>query len=183
MDEKARKWIETGYEHFALYGPENLSIDKIAKDVGAARTTFYYYFGDFDLFIDDLLSWHINLANQIKEKVFEHCANYIPDFISLIAKNKTTVLFHKQLVKNRNNPKYLLTYNQGNNIVDNATLDLWSKDFGISGDKDFRMAVYSLLRDSFYNRITVETLDYDSIIKLIIEIREVTTKLIANQLK
>ena len=30
-DKTKQIWIEKGYEHFALYGPENLSINKISK--------------------------------------------------------------------------------------------------------------------------------------------------------
>jgi hypothetical protein len=136
-----------------------------------------------DSYIDELLAMHLDEANKIKDSVVNNCKSYIPDFIRLISEKKITVLFNKRLVKNRSIPKYLLTYNHINNIVDNVTLDLWSEDFGISGDRDFRLAVYSLLRDSFYNRITIESMEYDSLIKIIHEIREVTVKLIQNNLK
>ena len=46
-------WIEKGYEHFGLYGPEMLSIKKIAKELSIARTSFNYYFKGKDEFIDD----------------------------------------------------------------------------------------------------------------------------------
>lgn len=183
MDDKTKKWLEIGYKQFALTGPENLSIDKIAKEVGAARTAFYYHFSDIDSFIDELLAMHLGEANKIKENVIKNCKSYIPDYIKLISEKKIQVLFNKRLVKNRSIPKYLLTYNHINNIVDNATLDLWSADFGISGDRDFRLAVYSLLRDSFYNRITIDSMDFDSLIDIIHEIREITAKLIQNNLK
>ncbi len=30
-------WLEKGYEHFALYGPRNLSINKLSKSVGLSE--------------------------------------------------------------------------------------------------------------------------------------------------
>ena len=38
--ESIQKWIEKGYEHFALYGPENISINKISKEIGFSRASF-----------------------------------------------------------------------------------------------------------------------------------------------
>jgi len=57
-----QKWIEKGYEHFALFGPENLSINKLSKEMGVSRASFYHYFGDMDIFIEKLLDmhWHIS---------------------------------------------------------------------------------------------------------------------------
>jgi len=40
-------WIEKGYEQFALYGPNHLSINQLSKEVGFSRASFYHHFGDF----------------------------------------------------------------------------------------------------------------------------------------
>jgi len=50
------KWLEEGYEEFAQDGPENLSINQIAKKIGASRSSFYHHFAEIDLFIDELLA-------------------------------------------------------------------------------------------------------------------------------
>ena len=36
-DNSKHKWIEKGYEHFALYGPEKISINAISKEIGLLR--------------------------------------------------------------------------------------------------------------------------------------------------
>lgn len=51
-------WIKMGYEHFAFYGPQNLSINKISKEIGSPRASFYHYFGDIDIFTEELLNMH-----------------------------------------------------------------------------------------------------------------------------
>jgi len=43
-----QEWLDKGYEHFALYGPENLSINKISKEVGFSRASFYHHFGNIE---------------------------------------------------------------------------------------------------------------------------------------
>ena len=57
-DKTKQIWIEKGYEHFALYGPENFSINKISKTIGLSRASFYHHFGDIDIFVDELLAKH-----------------------------------------------------------------------------------------------------------------------------
>jgi AcrR family transcriptional regulator len=39
-------WLEKGYAHFAEYGPRNLSINKLSKDIGLSRASFYHHFGE-----------------------------------------------------------------------------------------------------------------------------------------
>jgi AcrR family transcriptional regulator len=180
MTEKSAQWIETGYEHFALYGPQNITIEKIAEETGLARTSFYYYFGDLNSFIDELLYQHLQNAEKFKNDILNNCKSYIPDYIRLIEKYKIQVLFNKRLADNSSNPKYLLTFNHVNNIVDNAALELWAESFGIKGERNFLMAVYSLLRDSYYTRMSIDNLDYDSIIKDIGEIRETIGRIISS---
>lgn len=172
MSEASEHWIETGYKHFALYGPQNISVEKIADETSLARTSFYYYFVDLNTFTDELLNKHLYFAENLKNDILNSCQNYIPDYIRLIEKYKIQVLFNKRLADNSNNPKYLLTFNHVNNIVDNAALDLWAESFGIKGDRNFLLAVYSLLRDSYYTRLSIDTLNYNSIIKDINELRE-----------
>jgi len=179
MSETSEHWIETGYKHFALYGPQNISIEKIAEETGLARTSFYYYFVDLKSFIDELLNKHLYFAENLKNDILNSCQNYIPDYIRLIEKYKIQILFNKRLADNKSNPKYLLTFNHVNNIVDYASLDLWAESFGIKGDRNFLMAVYSLLRDSYYTRISVDNLNYDSILKNIDELREIMSGIIS----
>ena len=56
------KWLEEGYKQFAASGPDKLSINKISKAIGSSRASFYHHFGDTEVFIDELLTMHWNIA-------------------------------------------------------------------------------------------------------------------------
>jgi len=178
MNKKNVRWLEIGYKHFAMFGPENLNIDRMAQESGLSRTSFYYHFDSLTTFIDSLLEKHVEEGKKIRSSVKTGCKNFIPDFIHIICNNRFTVIFNKQLSINRKVPEYLLAYNHFNNIVDYATLDLWAEDFSIRGDKEFLFAVFSMLRETFYNRITLDSLEYDTIKTIILDIRQLISKLI-----
>ncbi len=50
MTEKQEIWIIKGYETFALFGEKVLKIEKLAKDVGISKSSFYHHFADLDIF-------------------------------------------------------------------------------------------------------------------------------------
>lgn len=78
-------WIEKGYEHFGLYGPEMLSVKKIAKELSIARTSFNCHFGSKEKFIDDLFIE----AGKLQ------CKKYIPDLHQLLLAFPAGLKFHK----------------------------------------------------------------------------------------
>ena len=43
-DTSKQLWIEKGYEHFALFGPDNISINAISKELESPRASFYHHF-------------------------------------------------------------------------------------------------------------------------------------------
>ncbi len=55
-DTSKQKWLDKGYEHFALYGPESISINKISKEINSSRACFYHYFGDIEV-LDSILKF------------------------------------------------------------------------------------------------------------------------------
>ena len=77
-------WIEKGFEHFGLCGPDMLSIKKIANELSLARTSFNYHFKRKDDFTDDLLSFHCELHGQFIEAGKMNCKKYIPDLHKML---------------------------------------------------------------------------------------------------
>ena len=78
-DRNRKLWIEKGYEHFALYVPDNLSILKISKEIGLPRTSFYYYFADREDMIEQLLIMHYKTTDLYTAAFKEQCKVLIPD--------------------------------------------------------------------------------------------------------
>jgi AcrR family transcriptional regulator len=102
-----QKWIEKGYEHFALYGPENLSILKISKEIGLPRTSFYYYFADKEDMIEQLLILHYKNTDLYMAAFKDQCKVLIPDLYGLLEQLQTGIKFHRQLFVNRHIPSYI----------------------------------------------------------------------------
>ena len=79
MKKAKGKWLEEGYKHFALCGPQSLSIKKISESLGASRASFYHYFGDLDVFTEELLGMHLKVADSFHEKPKDVSAeNWLP---------------------------------------------------------------------------------------------------------
>lgn len=136
--EKTRQlWLEKGYEHFALYGPENLSINKISKETGSPRACFYHYFGDIDVFIEELLNRHLQICQQFNIIGKRTCKNYIPDLYILLEQYPIPLKFNKQLFINRSNPIYnylfIKVYNDSSKIF---ILNLFAKQFGLKDNME-----------------------------------------------
>ena len=83
-DKTRQLWIEKGYEHFALFGPENLSINKISKEIGSSRASFYHHFGDIDVFIEELLDMHWQVNQQFFSAGASKCKKLFPDLYLLL---------------------------------------------------------------------------------------------------
>ena len=80
-----QKWLEKGYEHFALYGHENLSINKISKEIGSSRASSYHYFGDIEVFIEELLDMHWKIHQQFFSGGALECKKLFPDLYLLLS--------------------------------------------------------------------------------------------------
>jgi AcrR family transcriptional regulator len=106
-------WIKTGYEIFALSGISSLKIESLAKNVGISKSSFYHHFGDLELFIEDLLNYHIQQSCLIANK--ENNAKTIdPDLIDILVEHKTDLLFNRQLRINREEKRFFEILNKSN---------------------------------------------------------------------
>lgn len=99
-------WIEKGYEHFALYGPENLSINKLSKSMGLSRASFYHYFGEIGVFTEELLTRHWQIIHQFNTLGKEKCTHLFPDLYELLEQYPVPLQFSLQLFHHRSTPAY-----------------------------------------------------------------------------
>lgn len=106
QDDPKKRWIECGYRQFALYGPDNLSIKQISKELDVARTSFYHHFGDIHLFIDDLLAYHWRIVEYFNTLAAQHCRQLIPDIYLALEKFPVELQFNLQLFHHRHNPAF-----------------------------------------------------------------------------
>jgi len=153
-----KKWIEKGYEHFALYGPNDLSINKISKEIDSPRASFYHHFGDIEMFIDKLLDLHMEIAIKYIGGAAEKCQNLFPDVYLLLEQFPIPLKFNRQLFLNRSIPKYNFLFVKTYNISANKFMvKLFAKEFGLKNNRDTH-DLWIIVGESWYSRIDVNNL-------------------------
>ena len=178
-----QKWIEKGYEHFALYGPENLSINKISKEIGSPRASFYHYFGDIDVFIEELfdLHWQINL--QFFAVGALECKKYLPDVYILLEQYPVPLQFSKQLFLNRNKPDYNFLFMKTYNASAKAfILKLFSEQYGLKHKNEDTYNLWLTFGESWYSRLDTNDLSAANMQQLAEEVISSVLKFVSSSL-
>lgn len=159
-DTSKQRWIEKGYEHFALYGPENISINAISKEIGSPRASFYHHFSDMEVFINFLLETHLDVIQSFVKEGKEYCDRLWPDYFQFLMKFPLGLRFQRQIFMNRHLPKfgYMFTKIQGETSK-GFVLDLFIKQFDLKIEREDAARLWITLTESWYSRINPEQLD------------------------
>ena len=153
-----QKCINKGYEHFALYGPENLSINKISKEIGSSRASFYHHFGDIDGFIEELLDMHWQIIQQFNLTGKKECKKYFPDVYILLEQNPIPLKFNRHLFINRSIPVYnYLFIKTLNEVSKEFLLKLFSEEFSLKNNEETNNLLVTV-SESWYSRLDTNDL-------------------------
>ena len=174
-------WIEKGYEHFGLYGPDSLSIKLIAQELDIARTSFNYYFLDKEEFCDELIEKHYDLVHQFCNAGKLHCKKYLPDLHALILAFPIGLKFQKQLFNHRDIAKFNEVYMKCNEMGDHKfALRLFMDYYKLPlADKEAAL-LHGSLTDTWYSRLDINDLTLEKLIDSTEEIMQTILKLMAN---
>jgi AcrR family transcriptional regulator len=160
------KWLEEGYRQFADYGPDKLSINQISKEIGSSRASFYHYFGDIDVFIDELLSMHWKIIEAFHEVAKKRCTKLVPDLYNELARHPESLRFNLQLFHNRHIPDYnyifIRTYETGAKAF---ALKLFKAHFKLKLDDHEAYKLWLTLGEAWYSRLDPNDLSHESIRK------------------
>ena len=178
-----QKWIEKGYEHFALYGPENLSINKLSKELGSSRASFYHHFGDIEVFIEELLDMHWQINQQFCSIGTRECKKYIPDLYLILEQFPIPLQFSKQLFLNRDKPGFnylfMKTYNASSKAF---MLKLFTEQFGLHQNDEDIYDLWLTVGESWYSRLDTNNLSAEKMQQLAEEIMNTVLKFISSDL-
>lgn len=152
-------WIKVGYETFAVSGPHGLKIEPLAKKVGKSKSSFYHFFADLEIFIDDLLNYHIQQSRIIAEKE-QNAKNIHPELINILIEHKIDLLFNRQLRINRDRKIFFDVLVKSNEIVGNSFVMLWVKDLELNLTQKQLESIFELALENFYLQINTETLNH-----------------------
>lgn len=152
-------WIKTGYECFALSGQSGLKIEPLSKKVGKNKSSFYHYFVDLDLYIDELLLYHIKQSYIIAEKE-QNAKSITPELINIIVEHKTDILFNRQLRINRSNKKLHACLEKSNEIIGNGFVVLWVKELDLKVTQKQVESIFELALENFYLQVNDDNLNH-----------------------
>ncbi len=182
-DRTKQIWIEKGYEHFAFYGPDNLSINKLSKEIGSPRASFYHHFGDIEIFIEELLDIHWQINQQFCSIGALECKKFFPDLYLLLEQYPIPLQFSRQLFLNRLNPAFnylfLRTYNASARAF---ILKLFSEQFGLHQNDEDTNNLWLTVGESWFSRLDINNLSAEKMQKLAEEIMNSVLKFISSGL-
>jgi AcrR family transcriptional regulator len=166
-------WIEKGYEHFGLYGPERLSIKLIAQEHDIARTSFNYYFLNKEEFCDELIEKHYDLVHQFCDAGKLHCKKYLPDLHALILAFPDALKFMKQLFNHRHNDEYNVVFVKCNEMVEQAfALRLFMDYYKLPLTVQEAAQLHASLTDTWYSRLDIDDLKLEKSTSAVEEIMQ-----------
>jgi AcrR family transcriptional regulator len=158
-ENSATKWLETGYTIFAREGPDGIQIEKIARLLALNKSSFYHYFGTFEIFYELLVQHHYNRIDMaMKDAQVATCLD--PDYLEIVVKHKVTFMFQMQLTRYKSNALFSKACSRVNQKMDESVILLWNKHLGVIDNDDLSLLFLGFVRDSFYARVSFENFNY-----------------------
>jgi AcrR family transcriptional regulator len=176
------KWLETGYRHFAEFGPDQLSIKRIASEMDVSRSTFYNHFADKENLIEALLEKHMMLTESFKDGVRERCKVYSPDLFVLLAQYPESIKFHRQLFLNRHNPVCNMVFTSIQEKINQVTVPLFKAFYEFNVHYHTAEDLYNSLVDSWYAKMDTDDLTAGSMQLLSDEIAGTLVRFVKSRL-
>ncbi|MCA0959701.1 TetR/AcrR family transcriptional regulator [Muricauda ruestringensis] len=150
-------WLETGYKFFAYEGPKGLKVERLSKEVGKNKSSFYHLFADLEVFTERLLEFHLSRAKNISTK--ESYAKNEEELISIIIEHKIDLLFNRQLRIHRSHPEFKKYLDRIFQFSVQGLLPVWKNIISLSENGALAQMVLHLSLENFYLQITDETLN------------------------
>jgi AcrR family transcriptional regulator len=151
-----QNWIDKGYELFTHSGPDGIKVETLARKMHVSKSSFYYHFGDQETFLELLLEEHYHITERFGADA-KQCKAFVPDFIDVMLKYQSAILFQRQLRIHRENLDFQLAYQRAADTVNREMLPIWAKHMGIDSDMNFARSLYTVIEDSFYERVREKT--------------------------
>jgi AcrR family transcriptional regulator len=176
-------WLEEGYRQFALYGPDNLNIKKISEAIDTSRASFYHYFGDIDVFTEELLAMHWGIVDNFNKTGKSTCQKLFPDLYNLLAEHAIPLQFSMQLFHHRSNPAFnylfIKTYEASAKIF---LLNLFVKQFALNKTESEVYDLWVTVGEAWYSRLTKDDLSASTLQKHAEEIMDTVIKFAESRL-
>lgn len=165
-------WIEAGYEQFAAEGLEGLQVERLARITGLNKSGYYHYFGDRETFLEKLMEHHLHFAESYINEL-KQIKDFDPEYIELLIKYPTRLMFTSQLVRNRHDKLMVQTHARVNEMIDPVVSNLFADFIGFKDYPEFSAKYYNQVRYMFHAQITPERMNYSYLRDFMYEARNV----------
>jgi AcrR family transcriptional regulator len=165
-------WIEEGYSLFAEEGLKGIQVERLARILGLNKSGFYHYFGDLDGYCEELIQLHKQKADLYLQDVAD-VKSIDPEYLHVVVKHKTPVMFHIHLLRIQKNPSFYKTAR----MIDILLREQWRDYLGIHEHPDLAIRYFNIVRDMFYARMSHQNMNYPFLHKLMTEARVVMQQL------
>ena len=169
-------WLAAGYELFAMEGPDGLQIERLARITSHNKSGFYHYFGNLDIYCEQLILRHYRYFNFFLNDVMT-CNNVDPEYLLVLLKHKVTVMGQLQMVRCKSHQLFSGAHKEPDEKVVQVGQKIWANHIDIHDNPDLVAQYHSIIRDMFYSRISFENFNYDFLHHLANEAREVVMKI------
>ena len=170
-------WVDIGYKSFAQSGPQGIKVEVLAKKSGVSKSSFYYYFGDQESFLEILLDEHHYKAEKLAAEA-KQCRTFVPAFVDVVMKYKSVVQFQRHLRINRENLHFQLAYQRAGDLVRREILNVWAEFIGVAPDMNMAGSLYVVTADLFFERVREGTFHPEWIKELISEMQSIVQGLV-----
>lgn len=160
MTDNKEIWIKTGYEAFALSGQSSLKVEPLARKVGISKSSFYHHFADLEIFMEFLLTFHLQQSKMIAYKE-KHVKSIDPELIHILVDHKVDLLFNRQLRFNQQNKRYKESLIESNQIIGNEFVTIWRKDLQLNLTQRQLESLFELALENFFLQINSDNLTYE----------------------
>jgi len=177
--EKARNssaWTDAGYDLFAEEGLEGLQVERLARILQLNKSGFYHYFGDLEVYLEELLKLHQHHVHLYLDRVRE-IKTIDPEYLLVLIEFKVPTLFQMQLDRIKDNPSIRKVSDWVDRNEDIVMKQVWCQYLGVEGNTDLAMRYFNMFRSMFYERITYKNYALPFVTGLFAEAKDVMNQL------
>jgi AcrR family transcriptional regulator len=170
-------WLTTGYEILALSGTSALKVEQLARKVGISKSSFYHYFADLEVYLEELLRYHVTQAGIIAEKE-KKAQQILPDLVEILLEHRMDLLFSRQLRFHRDRVDFADTVRQTDALIGDAILKLWIRDLNLPLSDRQLEGIFSLALENFYLQINPANLSSSWLTAYFTQLRKIAEELV-----
>jgi len=171
----SQKWIQEGYKLFAITGPNDFKVEKLATQIGMNKSGFYHYFVDRDTFYSELMKYHDQMGIKFAQELSK-LKNFMPDYPKLLVSFQTGLHVQMQLRKNNTIPLFREYFFKVKKRNYQYQIPLWAKFIQIS-DMNLAAELFEIAVDLMVIRLESDKITYDYLVGLFNGIKQTFDKL------